>query len=578
MFLADKNRVSFTGDAGCLSNENKSVLDSINYVYSLISKELEQKSDKGIKYIEEQSGVTLYKGMIFKNIGKYKSTVTVVVPQKNKQGDVIKITIKDKNKEPENYYIFDLNKVALSNDRTKILSKAEMEEYDIDAKISDISSDLDENFLNLRKIVMSRTGKDLRPDDGLIPYDISSDLKCITDAAEGADKNFDDFTLSEKSLTQNFSRYVPSKVQRFHTFKNLGKDRLTITYGKISSGLHSGLSKIIVSDSNGNYVDSYLIKNNNKLVSNYNPKYPNYIQEKLTFYDEFSIDKRCDKLAEYAGLLKDVFIDFEHYVVRQKLPEPKILKDGVFCKDDLEKLTKVFVSYNTINNEFAKLNQPQITALKTSYGKLDCSPGKRGFVFKDAGKKGRNISYYKMQCYHPDVVRIIVNDEKADAPQYFLIQNGKLVKNYNPAYPNVIPKNLIFYNEEEIQSKNISEYIDILDKCMTDLKTYVNDAAEKRREAKLAELKKKQEAQILKQKIKAGLIPKPPKPLKPQNPKQQKNDTQKLIKIFIKERTSDFKSALEKAQVNLDEFDAAMIEIQRQVRAFFEKNNNTEIQ
>ena len=113
MFLADKNRVSFTGDAGCLSNENKSVLDSINYVYSLISKELEQKSDKGIKYIEEQSGVTLYKGMIFKNIGKYKSTVTVVVPQKNKQGDVIKITIKDKNKEPENYYIFDLNKVCL---------------------------------------------------------------------------------------------------------------------------------------------------------------------------------------------------------------------------------------------------------------------------------------------------------------------------------------------------------------------------------------------------------------------------------------------------------------------------------
>lgn len=263
-----------------------------------------------------------------------------------------------------------------------------MEEYDIDAKISDISSDLDENFLNLRKIVMSRTGKDLRPNDGLIPYDISSDLDCITDAAEAADKKFDDFTLSEKQyLTQNFSRYVPSKVQRFHTFKNLGKDRLTITYGKISSGLHSGLSKIIVSDSNGNYVDSYLIKNNNKLVSNYNPKYPNCIQEKLTFYDEFSIDKRCDKLAEYAGLLKDVFIDFEHYVVRQKLPEPKILKDGVFCKDDLEKLTKVFVSYNTINNEFAKLNQPQITALKTSYGKLDCSPGKEALSLRMPAKR-----------------------------------------------------------------------------------------------------------------------------------------------------------------------------------------------
>lgn len=579
MLSYDKNRVSFTGDAGCLSNENKSVLDSINYVYSLISKELEQKSDKGIKYIEEQSGVTLYKGMIFKNIGKNKSTVTVVVPQKNKQGDVIKITIKDKNKEPENYYIFDLNKVALSNDRTKILSKAEMEEYDINAKISDISSDLDLSFLNLRKIVMSRTGKDLRPNDGLIPYDISSDLAFITKAAEAADKKFEDVTLSEKQyLTQNFSRYVPSKVQRFHTFKNLGKDRLTITYGKISSGLHSGLSKIMVSDSSGNYVDSYLIKNNNKLVSNYNPKYPNYIQEKLTFYDEFSIDKRCEKLAEYAGLLKDVFIDFEHYAVSQKLPEPKILKDGAFCKEDLEKLTKVFVSYNTINNEFAKLNQPQITALKTAYGKLDCSPGKRGFEFKDAGKKGRNISYYKMQCYHPDVVRIIVNDEKADAPQYFLIQNGKLVKNYNPAYPTVVPKNLIFYNEEEIQLKNISEYIDILDKCMTDLKTYINDATEKRREAKLAELKKKQEAQILKQKIKAGLIPKPPKAPKPQKPKQQKIDTQKLIKVFIKERTSDFKSALEKAQINLDEFDAAMLEIQRQVRAFFEKNNNAEIQ
>ena len=113
---------------------------------------------------------------------------------------------------------------------------------------------------------------------------------------------------------------------------------------------------------------------------------------------------------------------------------------------------------------------------------------------------------------------------------------------------------------------------------MTDLKTYINDATEKRREAKLAELKKKQEAQILKQKIKAGLIPKPPKAPKPQKPKQQKIDTQKLIKVFIKERTSDFKSALEKAQINLDEFDAAMLEIQRQVRAFFEKNNNAEIQ
>lgn len=571
-----RDKVSFGNIQGRLSEDNVDALTSINYAYKIISSELEKKSDKGIKIIEDEAGVTLYKGIIFKNVGAEKSMVTLVMPQKTKQGDVLKIVVKNKNKDPKSYYIINSRMVSLNKDCSEILTDDELKEQYIDAEISKIVSEIDPMILKLRKVVISREGKDLRPPDGLLSYDIYSDLNIITDCCESVDKKFSQNTLSEKQyLARNFNRYVPSKVQLFHTFQNLGPKRLTITYGPISSGLHEGLSKLTVLNSDGKLNDIYLIKDNKKLVSNFNPHYPNCIPEKLTYYDEFSIDKHCENLDKYTELLKDVFMDFESFILKQKLPEPEAPKDGLLNKTDLTKLTNIFVAYSVINNEFSKLSQPKITEIKTSYGALDCSAGKRGLTFVDAGKKGQNISYYKMQCLQPNIIRIIVADTESGKAKHFLIQNGKIVKNYNPAYPNVIPKTLLFYNEDEIKSKNISEYVETLEECMTDFKNHVNRRVQEQRDAKAAELQKKREAQAIKEKIKSGLIPKPTKPSKP---KKEKDNSKLILKNFMKDRTADFKSALEKAKLNLDDFDAALRDIQKQVREFFEaQNKETEL-
>lgn len=563
-----KDKVSFGNIKGRLSDDNVSALDSISYAYKLISGELEQKSEKGIKLIEDEAGVTLYKGIIFKNVGAEKSTVTVVMPQKMKQGDVLKLVVKNKNKDPKSYYIIDSRMVSLSKDCSKTLTSEELKAKNINEELEKIVSEIDPMMLKLRKVVMSRTGKDLRPPDGLLPYDVSSDLNVIGVCSENADKKFLENTLSEKQyLSRNFDRYVPSKVPRFHTFQNLGPEHLTITYGNISSGLHNGLSKLTIQDKNGRLADIYLIKDDKKIVSNFNPDYPNCIPEKLTFYDEFSINKRSKNLEKYTELLRDVFLDFEHYIQKQKLPVPETVKDGYINKSDFDKLTNIFVAYNVINAEFSKLSQPKITELKTTYEGLDCSAGKRGLTFVDAGKKGQNISYYKMQCSHPNLIRIIVNDTQTGNAKYFLIQNGKIVKNYNPNYPNTIPKTLLFYNEDEIKSNNISEYVETLDFCMTDFKNHVNKKIQEKREAKAAELQKKREAQAVKDKIKAGLLP---KPMKPPRSKKEKDNSNIILKTFMKEKTAEFKSALEKAQINLDDFDIAIQKIQRQVREFFE--------
>lgn len=569
--LYAKDKVSFGNISGRLSGDNVDALSSINYAYKIISSEIEKKTDNGIKIIEDEAGVTLYKGIIFKNVGADKSTVTVVMPQKMKQGDVLKLVVKNKNKEPKSYYIIDSRMVSLKKDCSEILTSGELKDRHIDDEIGKIVSEIDPMFLKLRKVVLSREGKDLRPPDGLLSYDTCSDLNIITDCCENVDKKFSQNSLSEKQyLAGDFNRYVPSKVQLFHTFKNLGPERLTVTYGTISSGLHQGLSKLAVFNSNGDVRDMYLIKDNKKLVSNFNPDYPNCIPEKLTYYDEFAIDKHSKNLDKYTELLKDVFMDFESYILKQKLPEPEAQKDGLINKADFTKLTNILVAYSVINNEFLKISQPQITEIKTSYGALDCSAGKRGLTFVDAGKKGQNISYYKMQCLHPNLVRIIVTDTESGNAKYFLIQNGKIVKNYNPSYPNVIPKTLLFYNEDEIKSKNISEYAETLEKCMTDFKNYVNQRLQEKREAKAAELQKKREAQAIKEKIKTGLIP---KPVKPPKPKKVKDNSKIILKNFMKDRTADFKSALEKAQLNLDDFDAALSDIQKQVREFFEAQN-----
>lgn len=566
-----KDTVSFRGANGRLSDDNVSAIESISYAYKLISAELEQKSDKGIKTIEDMAGVTLFKGVIFKNVGAEKSTVTVVMPQKMKQGDVLKMVVKNKNKDPKTYYIIDSRTVSLNKDCSRILTAEELEEQNIDKEIGRVVSEIDPLFLKLRKIVMNRAGKDLKPPDGLLPYDISSDLYVINDCSESTDKKFLQNSLSEKQvLSSPFERYVPSKVQNFHTFKNLGPERITVTYGKISSGLHDGLTKLTVLNSNGEVSDIYLIKDNKKLVSNFNPAYPNCIPEKLTFYDEFSINKHCKNLQRYTELLKDVFMDFESFILKQKLPEYTAPKDGYINKADFAKLTNILVAYSVINSEFSKTSQPQITELKTSYGTLDCSAGKRGLTFVDAGKKGQNISYYKMQCNHPNLIRIVVNDTVNGSVKYFLLQNGKIVKNYNPSYPNVVPKTLLFYNEDEIKSKDISEVVETLDTCMTDFKNYVNKRMQEKREAKAAELQKKREALALKEKKKSGLLP---KPVKQPKPKKEKDYSQVILKNFIKERTSDFKSALEKAPLNLDDFDTAIQNIQKQVREFFEAQN-----
>ena len=528
--------------------EIKTALSDIEYAYYIINNMLEMKTSAGKKsLIQESNMFNLIDGLTLKNIDKDGTQYTISKPEKTNIPNSIRITQKNRNNEIINDWLFSSYKLIKEStpSQTVFCNKKETETIKTTQNLPNKLQKIDEALFKLRMFIDLRKDKDLIPPAGILNTDTQNLLAQISNNTKNVENKFK--TMSHSSVMRQKNKYPNYYLsgQNTYTFQNLSEENIKINFNKYNSASHGQLTRLLVYDKNDNIIDGFLLKDN-KIVSNFMLNNPSILPKKLSFIskDEITNDENETKLNKYLKLYNEELESFLKYLNNWQN------YNGTMPEKQKKEFINANQSYINILNIFENLNNLQIAQYKKDYPKLKTGTNIKGFMFKNVDKKGNSINYVKVKNKHHDnLYRLNIIDQNNDIVKVLLIKdNEKIVSNLNMTYPEIVPKILKFYKEEEIEKMDGLELITLLQDNMQELENYVKNRFNNEQE-------QKQEIVLTKQKR-----------------AEKKNSIE--YKNLIKQAKQNFKNAIEIADIHPQDFFKTLETIKKDFENYFESIQN----
>ena len=356
-------------------------------------------------------------------------------------------------------------------------------------------------------------------------------------------------------LKGEYGDYKLQVAQPVHILKNIGENKNQIAYKKLQHPEHGELTRIMVYDKNDEIIDGFLFKEDQGLiVSNFNPKNFSIIPPKLLYHDKSSVKEILPKFEQYLSDYEKKLGEFNKFI-SQKLYERSLAPViGKLSGDLGVDMTKIDSIYQQISEKFASISAPTVSKIKTSYPKWNGVAGQRGFAFKVSDNE--QVSILKMKnAKRNNLTRLCFSKNGED--KFFLINQDMVVKNFNPKYPTIIPPELKYYSDLELEELGLESFLkkaaDELQEFKTHIETPIPKMENKVKEIKLTEPKKviKKEENV---KLKSEVISKT-----------------KEYKQLMKECNEKLTLAMENAENDMQGFNNTLQEIKSKIAAFFSK-------
>lgn len=164
---------------------------------------------------------------------------------------------------------------------------------------------------------------------------------------------------------------------------------------------------------------------------------------------------------------------------------PGILNETLsVCISDINK------KISEINSVLAQYSYKTANRIKTDYNDLELAPGKRSFSFLNKLENSEKLHVLKMDNKkNNNLLKITVTNKDDNLLHTFLIKdNDKIICNYNPLYPNVIPPKPKFYTQDELIGLDAARYIETAHSAISELHQHVSDYALKLNDEKVNSL------------------------------------------------------------------------------------------
>lgn len=429
--------------------------------------------------------------------------------------------------------------------------------------LGQILSKLDEEMLKLRLFVVKQKDTNLLAEDGFLPektrklvFDIDKDLKILNEVLGKFPQS------TQTKLKNKYENYDVVKGQSSCTFKNQGADALKINFSKFDSLAHGSLVKILVTDNDAKLKDceikdGFLLKDG-KLVSNYNFNTPAILPSKLYFVtkDEMKDCHRISDLNNYLELYSSELKKFIKYFTVSPT-------EGSLDDEQSLSLQRTGEVSSKIDDMLDSVHFGKATAYKKDYGKIAFLKNLKGLVFEINDEEGHKINYQNVSSKNQqNIEKITVLDKDGRVVSTFLVKDkNKVVKNYNPAYPSVIPSVLKFYNDDELEDLTGLAYIPALENCMQEFYNYLENRFAVEKDAKLQKENIKNEKLLKKQE---KIAKKAEKAFR-KNELEENQEFKKLVTTSQKELKKTLKIAFDDPNIFLSKLD----EIKKNFESFF---------
>ncbi len=462
-------------------NELIPIIQSCKDIFQILQK----KNDVGLQKLSAEIPNVEFvdKDLIFRNFGKDKKILRMGFLE-----DINKYFHISLSGETENNYIINLSLGRLEkygeDGQIVPLSPIENAKNDFEKFLSTNIDEMDFDLLKIRKYLSKVKNDDLKPIAGNLNFFIINILKNALRKYAEIDKILSDTNPNAAlKLKREFGDYHLVAVKKAHEFINVGAENLTICLAPIESQKYKNLTRMVVSNLDGEIIDAYLIKDNAELVSNFNKKYPSYIPDKFDFYSNEELKGGvAQKFEKYLIEIDKKLSSFKTFLLKPRTRNPQLI-DG----QHREFLSGAIELYGQIADKLEKLNPNQRGILKTSCPLIEAKEGRGGFTFVNINPAGEKLSFLPVKnSQHEGLTKLVVLSPDDKIQKIFLLQNDdKLIVNLNPKYPNVIPPTLKIATAEELVESGLFDYLEPLQKAMISLKSYITENADIAREKNL---------------------------------------------------------------------------------------------
>lgn len=283
--------------------------------------------------------------------------------------------------------------------------------------------------------------------------------------------------------------YPDIKIGEGLVFHNCGDKNVSIAVKSAESSKYSGLTKIIVRQGNSTWserivLDSFLLKNNDRLVKNFDKTHLKSFPEEYEFESQQIIDDR-----QYDKKLQDIMenLDFAMLKFRKFLSKnaDTFIKppDGIIPYDTGKKLNSI----DNITNNIALIKNSFSSAIRNNmYKGFDDYvqvTGSQCNIFRC--DNGNLLEYSNIKSVQYDnLKRLVVYDSDKKPLRTFIIQNNeKIIANTNDMYPSYLPQKPVYADENEIKSQNflpdLNKYLDIYNEKLKAFKLHIDKFASK---------------------------------------------------------------------------------------------------
>lgn len=483
--LKIKKDCPFTSNYSCLNKQTVSSISVISQAYSDIMKKISEKTPEGMEIIEkEYKNFKSTRSLVFHNCGKNKTSIQIRVPDGKDGRDFIKIVVKKGNSFVDDRIILDsftiknYNQLVEDNNKNRVYIFPDEIKFlpvnkSVEQRLQNVLDDLDIAMLEFRKFLNKYNGMYLKPENFTLDSANVGKLRNIDNLYNNTDTILKNMShkLSLK-LRHDFGDYKLQAAQASHVLKNVGEDQNQIVYKKWNHPEHGNLTRIMIYDKNDNIVDGFLIKDDKLIVSNFNSKNFSIIPPKLLYYDKSSIKEILPKLEKYISDYETKLNEFNKYLstkLHERSIAPIIGKLNGDCLSDMNLINDI---YQELFEKFSGMNNSTLTELKNSYSKWNGTAGQRGFIFMN--KDGERIAILKMNSSQGNnVTRLCFTKDGQNT--YILVNNGMVIKNYNPKYPTMMPSVMKYYTDIELEDLQLNPFIKKAAEELLGFKKYVDN-------------------------------------------------------------------------------------------------------
>lgn len=473
-------------------------LSSLLAGYADILTKLKSKTPEGIKFLQENfPNITIGESLIFHNCGDDGSSILLQVAEDGKNKGLVRFIERQGasswgNRIFKRAFLLEENKHILKTENPNnqniypkervYFTEGEVEDLNYDEELEGLLDKLDSAMLSFRLFLNRNASLYVKAPSGKLNSALVSAMEQIDKVQENIDRLLAKLpTKVAQEVKRSFSNYKPTTGSSTQVFQNLGDERYTISYHSIDSEVNKNLNRLSVFDENGSLVRTFVVSDDGKMVKNLNQNFENFLPQNIVFADTEEIKKEelgvffekslklyFNELSRFSEYIKRVVDDR----IQKAQNVPYLLPDS-----NQKNIDNILVTLEKIQAKLKKLDPNTAAEIKKDMEDLFAPPGRKGITF-DGFEDGKRVYLLPIKSKtHTGLTRLTITHKDGVEEMYLIKDSTYLVKNFNPEYPQVIPK-VLLYKTESGCDVDIAEPLEFLNKKICDYEAFVNSKLE----------------------------------------------------------------------------------------------------